>query len=49
MKTKTLPAVQILLLTCVFYSCQKENVTQKDYKQETDKIETSIASGRYKR
>jgi hypothetical protein len=45
MKKKTLTAIQILLVTCIFYSCQKENVTQKDYKQETDKIETSIASG----
>jgi len=27
------------------YSCQKENATHTNYKQETDKIETSIASG----
>ena len=45
MKTKTLPAIPVLFFTCILYSCQKENVTQKDYKQETDKIETSIAQG----
>jgi hypothetical protein len=45
MKKNTLSAVQILLVTSLFFSCQKENVTHNDYKQETDKIETSIASG----
>jgi hypothetical protein len=45
MKKNILSAMQILLLTGIFYSCQKENVTHNDYKQETDKIETSIASG----
>jgi hypothetical protein len=42
---KTTLAMKLLIATCLFYSCQKENVTQNDYKQETDKIETSIASG----
>ena len=45
MKKNILSAMQILFLTGIFYSCQKENVTHNDYKQETDKIETSIASG----
>jgi hypothetical protein len=45
MKKNIQSAIQILVLTGIFYSCQKENVTQSDYKQETDKIETSMASG----
>ena len=45
MKKNILSAIQIFFLTGIFYSCQKENVTHNDYKQETDKIETSIASG----
>src|SRR5262245_16744565 len=45
MKNNTYSAVKILLLAGIFYGCQKENVTHNDYKQETDKIETSIASG----
>jgi hypothetical protein len=45
MKKNTLSAIQILLLSGLFCSCQKENVTHNDYKQETDKIETSIGVG----
>jgi len=45
MKKNTSSAIKILLLSGIFYGCQKENVTHNDYKQETDKIETSIASG----
>ena len=45
MKKNIQSAIQIFFLTGIFYSCQKENVTHNDYKQETDKIETSIASG----
>ena len=45
MKKNPLSAIKILLLASIFYGCQKENVTHNDYKQETDKIETSIASG----
>lgn len=48
MKKNTLHAVKVLLLTVLFYNCQKENVTRNDYKQETDKIETSIATGAQK-
>jgi hypothetical protein len=45
MKKNILSAIQVVFLTSVFYSCQKENVTHNDYKQETDKIETSITPG----
>jgi len=45
MKKNPSSAIKILLVASIFYGCQKENVTHNDYKQETDKIETSIASG----